>query len=96
MNISIVIMKNKRPCIVYDEPFPEPIKHIEFDVETHELRFVFDSKTYPEFKMEYPMDYNLLPALVEKDTIYVSFSNGKLSTPIEEVPITFVNSSKFM
>ncbi len=89
MNVSIVVLKNQRLCMTYDQRFPFPIKALELDVNSFEITILFASDNFEPIKLDYPLDYNLMPAILENEAIYTCFADTKQSLPMVEVPILF-------
>lgn len=89
MNVSIVVLKNGRLCLTYDEKFPFQIIELNINVNTFEASLVFESEEFEPVLLDYPVDYNLMPAMLEKEAIYTCYSDAKTSSPMVEVPISF-------
>lgn len=93
-NAGIVVTKDRSLCIVFDKQLPAPLKHIEFNAATFQFKMVFEDTEIPGFVLEYPLDYDMVPLLVESETLFVSRAEGdQVSEPVE-VPVIFVHEEE--
>lgn len=93
-NAGIVVTKDQSLCVVFDKPLPAPLKHMEFNAATFQFKMVFEDTEIPGFLLEYPLDYDMVPLLIESQTLFIARAEGdQVSEPVE-VPVVFVNEEE--
>ena len=97
MNAGIMILQDgKTPCIVYDEPLPLPVDHVEFSREDYQLTLVYKTPEGAEKqgrKLEYPLDHRFVNLLTERGDVATAFLKNKKILDLQLVPIVFIEEN---
>lgn len=93
MNAGIVCLQDGTPCIVYDEPLPHAVRHVEFDGADHQLTLVYDlppGAPRDGRRLEFPLDRRFVALLRERGTVAAAcVDHGKISG-LKLYPVQFI------
>lgn len=90
MNAGIVILQDGTPCIVYDEPLPHPVHHVEFNAENYQISFVYDVEPKEKKTFEYPLDHPFVELLKENGIVAIALTENEQLVDIQMISIIFI------